>query len=119
MSFLGAAHYFSGGWKYQSIYMKAKSDYVAAPLDDGAVTTLMAALLAGKNGEVAVLCDAYGGAIGRVDASATAFPRRAGTLYSVQYYTSWQSPADTMRTRGLPSRRSTIPCALTSPAGPM
>ena len=96
MSFLDAAHYFSGGWNYQSIYMKAKSDYVVAPLDDAAVTALMAALLAGKNGEVAVLCDAYGGAIGTVDASATAFPRRAGTLYSVQYYASWQSPADTM-----------------------
>ena len=75
--------------------MKAKSDYVLVALSDGAIATLMDALLAGKTGEVAILCDAYGGAIGNVSADATAFARRAGTLYSVQYYTSWQGPAGT------------------------
>ncbi len=42
-----------------------------------------------------MLCDAYGGAISDVAAADTAFPRRSGTQYCIQYFSSWLDPADT------------------------
>jgi berberine-like enzyme len=41
-----------------------------------------------------VICDAYGGAIADVAADSTAFARRKGTLFSIQYGSQWSSPAD-------------------------
>ena len=42
-----------------------------------------------------LLCDSYGGKIADVAADATAFPRRAGTQYCIQYFSSWTRAADT------------------------
>jgi hypothetical protein len=42
-----------------------------------------------------LLCDAYGGKIADVAADATAFPRRAGTQFCIQYYSEWTRAADT------------------------
>ncbi|MEI9991503.1 MAG: FAD-binding oxidoreductase [Rhizomicrobium sp.] len=92
MSFLAAVDHFSGGWGYESKYSKGKSDYVTTPLDDAGIETLIGGIAALPANEVIAICDAYGGALARVGADATAFAYRAGTQFCIQYYTSWQNP---------------------------
>ena len=95
MSFVSAVNYFAGGssgWIYTSAPMKGKSDYVTSPLTDDGAATLMSQVSA-KPG-IYVICDAYGGAIARVAADATAFAHR-GALFSVQYGSTWSDPGDT------------------------
>jgi FAD/FMN-containing dehydrogenase len=97
-SFLDAVNWFGGVTPgepiaYASVYMKAKSDYVLSPLGTTAIQAMMAAAAAASG--VVMLCDAYGGKIADVAADATAFPRRAGTQYCIQYYAEWQKSADT------------------------
>jgi FAD/FMN-containing dehydrogenase len=81
------------GWIYASSLTKGKSDYVTAPLSDGGLATLMEQI----NGaaDVYVICDAYGGAISRLAADATAFAHRGNTLFSIQYATYWSDPKET------------------------
>jgi hypothetical protein len=55
----------------------------------------LAAVAQAPVGGIAVLCDAYGGAIADPAATDTAFPRRAGTQCCIQYFSSWLDPADT------------------------
>jgi FAD/FMN-containing dehydrogenase len=47
--------------------------------------------------DVYVICDAYGGAISRLAADATAFAHRGNTLFSIQYATYWSDPKETPR----------------------
>jgi FAD/FMN-containing dehydrogenase len=61
----------------------AKSDYVATPLNAAGRAAMIAAAEAPGTG--ALLCDAYGGAVGRVDPTATAFAHR-NPLFCIQYY---------------------------------
>jgi FAD/FMN-containing dehydrogenase len=75
--------------------MKAKSDYVLTPLSPSAIAAMLAAVAQVPVSGIAVLCDAYGGAIADLAPSDTAFPRRAGTQYCIQYFSSWLDPADT------------------------
>ena len=91
MTYLAAINHFSGGWGYESKYSKGKSDYITAKLDAAGIDALIGGIAALPAGEVIAICDAYGGAIGRVADDATAFAYRAGTLFCIQYYTSWQS----------------------------
>lgn len=56
---------------------------------------MMAAVAPVVAGGIVLLCDSYGGKISDVAADATAFPRRAGTQYCIQYYSSWTRAADT------------------------
>jgi FAD/FMN-containing dehydrogenase len=93
LSFLDAINHFSGGQNYESVYMKAKSDYVLSPLSLSAISTLLAAVAQAPVGGIAVLCDAYGGAIADLATTDTAFPRRAGTQYCIQYFSIWLDPA--------------------------
>jgi FAD/FMN-containing dehydrogenase len=93
LSFLKAVQHFAGPLDYESVYMKAKSDYVLAPLATDAIAAMMAA--ASQAGSVALLCDGYGGKIADVAATDTAFPRRAGTQFCIQYYSSWTKASDT------------------------
>jgi FAD/FMN-containing dehydrogenase len=95
LGFLDAVKHFAGPLEHESVYMKAKSDYVLTPLAPAAVQVLIAAVAAVPVGGIAVLCDAYGGRISDVAASDTAFVRRSGTQYCVQYYSSWTKAADT------------------------
>ncbi len=93
LSFIKAVQHFAGPLDYESVYMKAKSDYVLTPLSTDGITAMMAA--AAQASSVALLCDGYGGKIADVAASDTAFPRRAGTQFCIQYYTSWMKASDT------------------------
>jgi FAD/FMN-containing dehydrogenase len=95
LGFLDAIKHFAGPLDYESVYMKAKSDYVLSPLSATAIQALLAAVAAVPVGGIAVLCDAYGGKISNVAATDTAFPRRSGTQYCIQYYSSWTHAADT------------------------
>ena len=95
LGFLDAVKHFAGPLAYQSVYMKAKSDYVLTPLSATAIHDMLAAVAALPAGGVVLLCDAYGGKIADVAATDTAFPRRAGTQYCIQYYSSWSRAADT------------------------
>jgi len=68
---------------------KAKSDYVRTPLAAPAVDALVAAIAARQGqGPGAIYLDAYGGAINRVGAGATAFVHR-DELFSIQYTAQW------------------------------
>ena len=95
LSFLDAVNNFAGGLNYESTYMKGKSDYVLDPLSTSAVAAMLSAVAAIPVGGIALLCDAYGGAISDVAAADTAFPRRGGTQYCIQYFSSWLHSADT------------------------
>src|SRR5262249_42593713 len=46
-------------------------------------------------GAVTLICDPYGGAISKVATDQTAFPHRAGTLYTIQYYSGWSDAGET------------------------
>jgi FAD/FMN-containing dehydrogenase len=93
LSFIKAVQHFAGPLDYESVYMKAKSDYVLTPLSTDAIAAMMAA--ASQASSVALLCDGYGGKIADVAATDTAFPRRAGTQFCIQYYSSWTKASDT------------------------
>jgi FAD/FMN-containing dehydrogenase len=64
---------------------RAKSDYVARPLPPAGRAAMIAAVETAGSG--ALLCDAYGGAIGHVAKDATAFIHR-DELFCIQYYGS-------------------------------
>jgi FAD/FMN-containing dehydrogenase len=71
-----------GGQMPREIF-QAKSDYVVTPLPAAGRTAMVAGAEAAGSG--AFLCDAYGGAIARVNADQTAFVHR-GPLFCIQYY---------------------------------
>ena len=72
--------------------MKGKSDFVIDPMTDQGILTLLNGLQ-NAPGEIAVLCDTYGGAINKIASDATAFAHRGNTRYSIQYYMQWTDPA--------------------------
>jgi FAD/FMN-containing dehydrogenase len=84
LSFIDAVLHFAGSLEYTPVYMKAKSDYVLRPLTSDAIKAMMGATA--EVSGVSLLCDAYGGKIADVAAADTAFPRRAGTQFCIQYY---------------------------------
>ncbi len=94
-SFLDAVNYFSGGWDYKSTYSKCKSDYVLSPLSDDGIATLIDQLRRLPAHAIVPICNSYGGAVADISPDATAFARRAGTLYCIQYYSSWAAAKDT------------------------
>jgi FAD/FMN-containing dehydrogenase len=94
LSFLNAVKHFAGPLDYESVYMKAKSDYVLNPLAPSAIAAMLGAVAAIPVGGIALSCNAYGGTISDVAVADTAFPRRGGTQYCIQYFSSWQHPGD-------------------------
>lgn len=87
--FIDAAHHFNGdSVGYQSVFMKAKSDYVRKPLSDAGFLALFHSILSAAR-PIAVMADSYGGAVNRVKREATAFVHRGDVLYSLQYYMEW------------------------------
>jgi FAD/FMN-containing dehydrogenase len=73
---------------------KNTSAYVDEPFGKPAIDTVIAWLEAAPNTSCVVGIDAYGGAVNRVPAEATAFPHRRGTLFSMQYQAYWTEDRD-------------------------
>jgi len=93
ITFSRAATIFNGGGlAYETVLMKGKSDYVIEPMTEQGILTLLSGLQK-TPGDIAVLCDSYGGAINKVASDATAFVHRGNTRYSIQYYVQWDNPA--------------------------
>jgi FAD binding domain len=95
ITFHQAATIFDGGEPNpDSVLMKAKSDYVTDAMTEQGISTLLNGLVKAP-GEIAVLCDTYGGAINKIAADATAFVHRGNTRYVMQYYMQWDSAGAT------------------------
>ena len=95
MTFARAATIFNGGGQaYESVLMKAKSDYVVQPMSEQGVLTLLDGLQKAP-GEIAVLFDSYGGAINKLASDAASFVHRGNTRYLIQYFMQWESPGAT------------------------
>jgi len=93
--FMGSALHFNGkDLGYESVWMKAKSDYVVKPLTTQGIRTLLEAL-SDSPIPIAIMCDSYGGVINQVARDATAFVHRGETKYSIQYYTEWSDASGT------------------------
>jgi|SRR5271165_1092492 len=95
LAFLDAVRHFAGPLVFESVFMKAKSDYVVSALNSPGIGDMLSAVAAIPAGGIALLCDAYGGAVAEVDVAATAFPHRHGSQYCIQYYASWSNAAET------------------------
>jgi FAD/FMN-containing dehydrogenase len=93
MTFIAAVKYFGGRPDYPVQIMKGKSDYATAPLGDDGLAALMDGVT--RSGDMYVICDAYGGAMGKVASDATAFAHRDGTLFCLQYGSVWNKASDT------------------------
>jgi FAD/FMN-containing dehydrogenase len=90
-TFMAAAIVFNGGKNappYESVFQKAKSDYVTDPMSEQGILTLLRGLLSAPS-SIAVLFDSYGGEINKVASDATAFVHRGKTRYSIQYTKEW------------------------------
>jgi hypothetical protein len=100
---LQAVSYFSEGWSYESICYKGKSDILSTPLSDEGIAVLFEGLQTLPEDEFTAVLYAYGGAIARIPASATAFPYRSA-WGCIQYNLTWDQPNKTP-TRLLQMRR--------------
>ena len=91
LTFARAATIFNGdGPAYESVLMKAKSDYLTQAMSEQGVLALLGGLQKAP-GEIAVLCDSYGGAINKIAPDAMAFAHRGTTKYLIQYFMQWES----------------------------
>jgi FAD/FMN-containing dehydrogenase len=85
------AHWHAGS----RTHFKNTSDFARSPLGAEAIAVIRAVirefLARAPNKRGILQLDAYGGAVNRVPAAATAFPHREGTLYSMQYQSYWKS----------------------------
>ena len=93
-TFINAVRYFAGG-DDDPTFLKGKSDYVTSPLTDDGILALLHGLGQLPDNSISVVCDAYGGAVARTDASGTAFVHRAGTRFGMQYVSTWDDASDT------------------------
>jgi FAD binding domain/Berberine and berberine like len=89
-----ACHLITESGTLQRAAFSGKSDYVRTPFPPAAVRTLQRSLeqrQTAGHGSGALIMDAYGGAVARVDPAATAFVHRA-PLHSMQYLAYWGAP---------------------------
>lgn len=103
-TFMEAVAHFSGGFDYEAVNMKAKSDYVNQVMSDVGITTLLTELENLPPGYVAAIFDSYGGYMDTVPANAMAFSHRLGTLFSIQYYSQWSKSTDNEKRLGMISQ---------------
>jgi hypothetical protein len=93
-SYIEAARYFAGNGDPDRVYFKGKSDYSVGALSSDGVATFIKALRNSAS-PVAVIFEAYGGAINRVAETDTAFPHRGTTRFCMQYYSEWSASSST------------------------
>jgi FAD/FMN-containing dehydrogenase len=96
-TFAAAAVDFNGGAgapAYESVFQKAKSDYVVDALSEQGIQTLLDGLKKAAS-PIAVLFDGYGGEINKIAPDATAFVHRGKTRYSIQYTREWSNAGST------------------------
>ncbi|XP_034208137.1 berberine bridge enzyme-like 1 [Prunus dulcis] len=68
-------------------FLKRKSDYVQTPISKSRLELVWKKMI--EIGKIGLVFNPYGGMMGRIPASATPFPHRAGNLFKVQYSVSW------------------------------
>lgn len=98
MSFWEAYKFFAGTGS-DPRYQKEKSDFVPS-LSPAAVTTLLAALVGQSSSQIALIFNAYGGAIDGLSESDTAFPHRRSISFMIHYYSGWDSGGATKQRLG-------------------
>ncbi|XP_028755198.1 berberine bridge enzyme-like 13 [Neltuma alba] len=70
-------------------YFKAKSDFVRDPIPESGLEGLWKKLL--EEESPLMIWNPYGGMMGKFAESDSPFPHRNGTLYKIQYVTSWEN----------------------------
>ncbi|XP_076894860.1 monolignol oxidoreductase AtBBE-like 15 [Bidens hawaiensis] len=73
-------------------YFKAKSDFVKDPIPEKGLEGIWQRFLE-EDGPLTIW-NPYGGMMSRISESSIPFPHRNGTLFMIQYLTSWMSPEE-------------------------
>ncbi|KAJ4825484.1 hypothetical protein Tsubulata_028586 [Turnera subulata] len=68
-------------------YLKRKSDYVKKPISKEDLESIWKLMI--EVGEVGMHWNPYGGKMGEIPESETAFPHRAGNIFKIQYSVNW------------------------------
>ncbi|KAJ4832999.1 Berberine bridge enzyme-like 15 [Turnera subulata] len=73
-------------------YFKAKSDFVREPIPETALEGIWKRYFEEDN--PFMIWNPYGGMMSQIAEDAIPFPHRKGTLFKIQYITSWQDPQE-------------------------
>lgn len=80
-------------------YQKEKSDFISS-LSEAGIDTLLAQILGQTSNQIAVIFNAYGGAINALSEQETAFPHRKSVKFMMHYYSGWESSSATAERAG-------------------
>lgn len=93
------AYKFFAGTGADPRYQKEKSDYVLS-LSSAGMTTLLTKLVGQPSSQIALILNAYGGAVDDLGESDTAFPHRGSVGFMIHYYAGWENSSATMQRVG-------------------
>jgi FAD/FMN-containing dehydrogenase len=93
-TFQDSVKYFAGTPGADPLYQKEKSDFVPSLSADG-IATLLHRIASQSSTHIAVILNAYGGAIKDMQDDDTAFPHRSTAAYMLHYYSGWNSASST------------------------
>ena len=88
------AYQFFAGTGADPRYQKEKSDYVPS-LSSAGMTTLLTELVGQSYNQIALIFNAYGGAVDSLGESDTAFPHRRSIRFMIHYYAGWDNGSAT------------------------
>ncbi|XP_057516125.1 berberine bridge enzyme-like 13 [Amaranthus tricolor] len=80
-------------------YFKAKSDFVREPIPEAGLEGLWKKLL--ETDSYIMIWNPYGGMMSRVPESETPFPHRKGTIYKIQYVSTWQDAGEASENKNM------------------
>jgi FAD binding domain/Berberine and berberine like len=92
-TFWDAFQYFAGSGA-DPRYQKEKSDFVPS-LSSTGIMTLLTKLAGQSSNQIALIFNAYGGAVNDLGESDTAFPHRQSIRFMIHYYAGWDNGAAT------------------------